>query len=173
MSQGYLRANRRWTMADVVAVQARMEQPVVVPLQPKPAKVERPRNFAPFGGFSFRLPWAPSVNRAYTNKTGSDGRTKSSRARRYGEAVMTELMAQRVPCEYLAHPLSIWIVQHASADRGDPDNGQKIVLDCMVRYGVIADDNRGIVKDLRVTDSTRVPQGEEYIEVHVSCLTSR
>lgn len=181
MPQGYLRAHRRWTMEDVVAVQVRMEkpsEPMVVEL-PKPAvrvkvaaEITREWNYAPFGGFSFRLPWAPSVNNAYANKA-KGGRLKSSKARRYTELVMGELLAQNVPCNVLAHPMAIWIEQHASSDRGDPDNGQKIVLDCMKRYGVIADDNRGIIKDLRVTDSTRVPQGQEYIEVHVSCLQSR
>ena len=191
MPTNYLRSRvrKRWTAADVVAVQTRTEAlanalPVVVNLR-KPVKLPAPQpsktggkpnahratwNYQPFGGFEFRLPWAPSVNNAYVNRV-EGGRKKSTRARQYAGLVMASLMEQRVPCNTLAHPMGICITQHASSDRGDPDNGQKIVLDCLKRYGVIADDNRGIIKDVRVIDGERVAPGKEFIEVHIRCIS--
>lgn len=162
------RAHRHWTMADVVKVQGQQEAAVVQRIVEPPAAYRPPYNHQPFGGFSFRLPWAPSVNHAYAN--AGKGRMKSAKVRQYASVVSAALMAGRVPCNCLAHPLAIHIVQHASSDRGDPDNGIKVVLDCMKRYGVIADDNRSIVKEVRVSDGQRVPAGSEFIEVRVSCV---
>jgi Holliday junction resolvase RusA-like endonuclease len=187
-----MRTRKRWTSADVAAAQGRITTQTALPvivrlpkLVTKPIALPKPStkkmggkktvyrstwDYRPFGGFEFRLPWAPSVNNAYVNRV-SGGRRKSSRAREYATLVMAELLAQRVPCNTIAHPLGIWIIQHASSDQGDCDNGQKIVIDCLKRYGVIADDNRAIVKDVRVTDGARVAPGKEFIEVRISCIS--
>lgn len=187
-ASNYLRARKRWTMTDVVAAQQRMHEltkargfalePVTRDEIQKPALIVEPPAYKPtacaepFGGFSFRLPWAPSVNSAYANRTSGEGkgRIKTSKARAFGQAVWIALAQQHVECRYLSHPLTIDIIQHASSDRGDPDNGIKVVLDVMKRYGVIYDDNRAIVKRVSASDGERVETGCEYIEVRVGCV---
>lgn len=123
----------------------------------------------PFGGFSFRLPWAPSVNQAYFNKKGGGGRAKTSKARLFADAAGIELAMQNVPLRKLSHPMAITITQHTSAAVGDVDNGIKLALDVLKHWGVIADDNRKIVKRVTVEDGSRVDRGAEYIEVSIAC----
>lgn len=119
-----------------------------------PVKPAREWNYLRFESFTFRLPWAPSVNSCYANVTGK-GRVKTTAAREYRKSVWLAVLEQRVPRRILAHPLSISITQHARDGRGDPDNGIKIVLDVMKVLDVIADDNREIIKALHVYDGAR------------------
>jgi Holliday junction resolvase RusA-like endonuclease len=174
MAHAYARSRRRWTMEDVVAAQTRLERvgltaaPVIKAVEPQPAELKSAFDYAPFGGFSFTLPWAPSVNAAYANKKVG-GRVKTKKATRFAEACGVSLLAQGIPCRYLAHPLAIHITQHRRTARGDIDNGLKVVLDALVKYGVIADDNRGIVKRVCIEDGERV-EHDEYIEVAIACV---
>ncbi len=120
-----------------------------------------------FGGFSFRLPWAPSVNSCYFN-LAKKGRARTTRAREFESMAMAAMLEQNVPKNRISHQLAISITQYANSARGDIDNGLKIVLDCMKKYGVIADDNREIVRRITVEDGERaeVP----WVSVHVSAV---
>jgi Holliday junction resolvase RusA-like endonuclease len=200
MASGYLRSRvqRRWTSQDVADATQRLEKafakdktaraiasmhkaravrgksllPVtrdeievcsIIPPEPKQ------EHSGVFGGFSFRLPWAPSVNTAYFNKTGG-GRAKTKKSVLFLNAVGSLLAAQKVPFRKLSHPMAIYITQHTSTSAGDVDNGIKLALDSLKHWGVIADDNRKIVKRVTVEDGSRVPKGSEHIEVRIECL---
>jgi Holliday junction resolvase RusA-like endonuclease len=139
--------------------------------KPKEAARQAGWNYEPFGCFCFRLPWAPSVNNCYANKTNG-GRVKVKRARQYAETALAALVAQKVPCRKLAHPLAITYVQHASRTAGDVANYEKILTDTLVNYGVIADDHRGIVKRVTLIDGSRVDKGQEFVEVSITCLSA-
>lgn len=153
------RKHARWTMQDLATVQAR----IVSAADPAPKAVRPEWNYSAFEAFEFDLPWAPSVNSAYANAT--KGRVKSTKARAFGELVWGALLVQRVPANCIAHPLWITITQHAPSDAGDPDNGIKIVLDVLKRFGVIADDNRRIIRRLLIEDSTREEGGRVRLRI--------
>jgi Holliday junction resolvase RusA-like endonuclease len=175
MAQGHLRSRRRWTMEDVVRVQAQMtdmqrdNQALVHRLHVKDVAAQE-INRARFAGFSFQLPWAPSVNNAYANRSDGEGRVKTKRSKAYAQLAEFALLEQRVPCNRLAHPLTIHYIQHASSDRGDVANYEKILTDTLVRFGVIHDDRRDILKRVTLEDGSRVEPGHEYVEVRISCL---
>jgi Holliday junction resolvase RusA-like endonuclease len=154
------RANRRWTMADLALLKAHAF------VQPgRQQKLARPRSDARFEPFAFELPWPPSTNNLYAN-TADGGRTKTRQATEYAQLVCGALMAQRVPTNDIGHPCEIQILQHAPSGAGDVDNGVKIVLDCLKRFGVLFDDNRKIVKCVVAQDGTREPGGR--LEIRIS-----
>lgn len=191
--------SKRWTSSDVVAATERLEKVFTKDKTARAiacmhkANISRGHNLLPvertepetlatfkapeipapcpdvFGGFSFRLPWAPSVNQAYFNKTGG-GRAKTSKARLFADAAGAELAAQRVPLRKLSHPMAITLIQHTSASLGDVDNGIKLALDVLKHWGVIADDNRKIVKRVTVEDGARVPKGQEHVQVTIAAI---
>lgn len=126
------------------------------------------RDYRPFGGFSFSLPLPPSSNSAYADI--ASGRAKSKKALAYTTEVGRQIHRQHVPTRRLAHPMSITMVQHASSGRSDIGNYEKLLVDSIVSCGVIANDNRSIVKRIVLEDGRRVPRGCEYVEVSISCL---
>lgn len=126
----------------------------------------------PFGGFSFRLPWAPSVNQAYCNNPKTGGRFKVKRAKLFFEQAILSMLEQNVPRGTITHHCAITITQHTYGDIGDCDNGIKHVLDVLKNHGVIKDDSRKIVKRVTIQDGSRVKKGNEYIEVRVDCIMS-
>lgn len=123
----------------------------------------------PFGGFSFRLPWAPSVNGCYFNLQ-KKGRVRTTKAREFEAAAIASLLEQQVPRKQICHPLAVHVVQHADSARGDIDNGLKIVMDVLKKHGVIADDCREIVKRITVEDGERCK--EPWVEVRISAVIS-
>lgn len=157
------RSGRRWTMEDLVTVQARVAAASPASTSSVPKSVRPEWNYSLFEAFEFNLPWAPSVNSAYANATC--GRVKTSKARQFGELVWCALLEQRVPANCIAHPLVITLSQHAPSDQGDPDNGIKIVLDTLKRFGVLADDNRKIIKRLVVEDAEREEGGRVRVRI--------
>jgi Holliday junction resolvase RusA-like endonuclease len=66
-----------------------------------------------------------------------------------------------VPKKGIAHPCSVTIIQHADSARGDVDNGIKIVLDVLKKFGVLYDDNRSIVKEVHAIDGPRCGEDQE------------
>jgi Holliday junction resolvase RusA-like endonuclease len=169
-------------MEDVVAAQLRVHEQqqgaindqriaerlaIKTPAPPKPNPHEG-WNFDPFDAFEFSLPWAPSVNNAYYNVAG-EGRKKTSKAQVFIDASELVLIEQRVPSRKIAHPCSITITQHVTSGRsgGDIDNGIKLVLDVMKRFGIIADDNRKIVKRLIVEDAEQEEVGRVCVRIEV------
>ena len=132
--------------------------------------IEREWNYLPFKTITIRLPWSPSVNAAYGNNKGKGrrGRFKTVKAKRFAAEVYSNIYAQRIPRNLLAHPMQITITQHARSGHGDVDNGTKCVLDELVNAGVIADDNRSIVKRVITQDGARSAQ--PYITVAIECL---
>ncbi len=171
------RRSKRWNMAELEAVKRHMTGPTEIQGPQKPA-VGRPPHAFPagtpkdpsrFGGFSVRLPWCPSVNNAYANgKNG--GRFKVKRAVLFAQNAAIELAAQQIPKRRLSHPMAVTITQHFSSARGDIDNGIKGVLDALKVYGVIADDNRSIIKRVTIQDGARVALGNEHVEVNIACV---
>lgn len=153
------RPNRRWTAEDLQKIQAKIASAT----DPAPKAVRPEWNYSLFAPVEFDLPWAPSVNSAYANATS--GRIKTTKARNFGEFVWAALMHQRVPATCIAHPCIITLSQYAPDDRGDPDNGIKIVLDTMKRFGVLADDNRKIIKRLVVEDAGREEGGRVHVRI--------
>ncbi len=180
------RRQRRWTSAEVFEATKRLESKgALVPHNPfvvvAPPKVIRTKAvdfregtsqegwcYEPFDAFEFRLTWAPSVNSCYAN--AKKGRIKTSKAREFEALALASLTEQNVPRRLLAHPMRILIEQHAPTARGDIDNGLKIVLDCLKKFGVIADDNREIVKEICVRDAERCK--EPWIRVSISAILS-
>lgn len=124
-------------------------------------------NPLPFGAIRLRLPWPPSVNHAYFNKAGG-GRGKSKKLRAFIGQVWASIYEQRIPRRFLSHPMRVTINQHARNGQGDCDNGVKCVLDTLVKSGVIADDNREIIRELVVRDGARAKT--PYITVEIECL---
>jgi Holliday junction resolvase RusA-like endonuclease len=153
------RAKRRWTEVDLAAVLAKsgtsVERAIVQELE---------RDIAMFEPFAFELPWPPSVNRAYANT--DSGRVKTAELREYVRHASGALFAQRVPTRRIAHPCEITLTQHAPTTAGDVDNGVKVILDCLKKFGVLHDDNRKIVKRVIAEDGDREEGGR--VEVRIS-----
>lgn len=167
------RRSRRWTSQELAEATVRLERLGVLESDSRKIlampQAKRPRDDRPFAGFSFRLPWAPSVNNAFYNRAQGEGRGKSKKAKVFADAAHLALIEQNVPRNYIGHPIAVHIVQHASRDSGDVDNYIKIILDCLKNSGVIHDDNRSIVKEVHIYDGTRVERGCEAVDVRVVC----
>lgn len=80
---------------------------------------------------------------------------KTIAARQYTKSIQDDLLLQRVPTNYIAHPVIVEIDTHPKpSQEGDYDNCLKLVLDSLVRFGVLLDDKRKIIKRIVITEST-------------------
>ncbi len=94
---------------------------------------------------NFLLPWPPSVNALWRSVKGRN--ILSQQYRLWKRDAEEALMIQRV--KSLQGPVFIRNSLLAPHNRTwDPDNFNKAVLDTLVSYGVIEDDNNRIVREL-------------------------
>ena len=107
---------------------------------------------------TIELPWPPSVNAMYANRSGwrssmspksGSGRFAAKKYRMWKREADQCVMMTRV--RPLAGPVSLEIKLHPSDNRRqDADNRVKPLLDCLVRMSVLADDSQEVVRGVHV-----------------------
>lgn len=97
---------------------------------------------------TFDLATPPSVNQMYANRRGNGrGRIKSAAYVAWQRGEMLALVAQRA--RPVTPPVNVTIAL-PNTMRGDADNRMKPTLDLLVKAGVLADDNKHIVRSLTI-----------------------
>lgn len=101
--------------------------------------------------WSFTLPPPMSLNHMFINRR-SGGRAPSPAYQHWRKIADQHLLTQG-PRRNFEGPVSVLIElgEGASSPQIDTDNTAKCYMDTLVRAAIIPDDNRKIVKDLRLT----------------------
>lgn len=95
---------------------------------------------------TIRLPMPPSLNNAYpTNKQGR--RYKSPRLVAWEQEAWYALLAQKPP--KIKGPVRLEYLYNEDETKADLGNLEKIPTDLLVKHGVIEDDRKSIVRDIR------------------------